>query len=160
MLVLSPTISSLFRQSIITAMHLFIPKVKVKQKQPMWFTSDIRHHLNRIHTLKRICKKCPARRVNFELQNKFIAAKTNFESDIIQSTSHCNISRIYKYINNITGYSSIPSIDSFEAVTNLEKLTCSIPIFTKSCIHLPDNTLLSLPPSYLSDIFIDDLDVF
>ena len=99
---------SIIRQSIITAMHLFIPKVKVKQKQPMWFTSNIRHHLNCIHTLKRICKKCPARNLSklqsceFELQN--IAAKTNFESDLIQSTSHCNISRIYKCINNITGY--------------------------------------------------------
>ena len=144
---------SIIRQSIITTMHPFIPKVKVKQKKPMWFTSDIRHHLNRIHTLKRICKKCPAARnlsklqlCEFELQNKFIAAKTNFESDLIQSTSHCNISRIYKYINNITGYSSTPSIislDSFEAVTNLEKANLFNSyfhsVFTKSSIHLPDN---------------------
>ena len=33
-------------------------------------------------------------------------------------------------------------------------------VFTKSSIHLPDNGLLSLPPSCLSDIFIDDSDVF
>ena len=140
----------------------------------MWFTSYIRHHLNCICTLKRIYKKCPAARnlsrlesCELELQYKFIAAKTNFESDLIQYTSHCNISRIYKYIDNITGYSSIPSIiflDSFEAVTNYEKANLFNSyfhsVFTKSSIHLPDNGLLSLPSSYLSDIFIDDSDVF
>ena len=154
-------------------MHLFIPIVRLKQKQPRWFTSDIRHHLNHIRTLKRKFKKCPATNLSklqsceIELQHKFVAAKINYESDLIQSTAHGNISRIYKYIDNITGHSSIPPIisqDLFEAVTNLEKANLLNSyfhsVFTKSSIHLPDIGLPLLPPSYLSDIFIDDSDVF
>ena len=53
-----------------------------------------------------------------------LAAKANFEAELILNSSPNNISRVYKYINSITRHDAIPqnvSLDSQMATTDIEK---------------------------------------
>ena len=38
----------------------FVPKITVSRNSPKWFNADIRHNLNRVHTLRRLNKKKPS----------------------------------------------------------------------------------------------------
>ena len=50
------TVWSTLKLLILYAMELFIPKVRLKTHQyPKWFTSDIRHSINCLRTLRRKC---------------------------------------------------------------------------------------------------------
>ena len=51
---------SYIKSCIYTAMNMYIPRVRRRwHKFPCWFTPDIKHHLNCLHTLKRKSKVCP-----------------------------------------------------------------------------------------------------
>ena len=71
--------------SICHAMDLFIPKVKLRSsKHPRCFNSDIRHHLNCLHSLRRKVKVHPSKLNLMKikssekiLQEKMISAKKN-----------------------------------------------------------------------------------
>ena len=42
------------KQSLLTAMSLFVPKVKLRAHQcPKWFTANIQNHLNKVHSLRK-----------------------------------------------------------------------------------------------------------
>ena len=42
------------KEAVTNAMNLFIPKVRLRRHQtPKWYTSDIRHHLNCLNTLRK-----------------------------------------------------------------------------------------------------------
>ena len=113
-------------------MNLHIPKVKIKsQKHPKWYNSDIRHHLNWIHTLRKRCISHPTihnsaklQLSETQIQHQMLAAKANFEAELILNSSPNNISRVYKYINSITRHDAIPqnvSLDSQMVTSNIEK---------------------------------------
>jgi len=114
------------------AMNLHIPKVKIKShKHPKWYNSDIRHHLNCIHTLRKRCISRPTIRNSSrlqlsetQLQHKMLAAEANFEAELLLNSSPSNISRVYKYINSITRHDAIPqtvSLNSHMATSDIEK---------------------------------------
>jgi len=166
---------AIIKRAILKAMNLHIPKVKVKaQKQPKWFTSDIRHHLNCLRSLRKRNKVHPteqtlARLKTSEelLQDKMQAARASYETNLICSAANGNASLIFKHISNITGHNTIPSTVTFEsttATTDYEKAflfnSYFHSVFTRSSFVLPSINELSTPVSTLSDIFVTELDVY
>jgi len=100
-------------------------------KHPKWYNSDIRHHLNCIRVLRKRCISRPTIHNSSKLQlsetqfqHKMLAAKANFEAELILNSSPNNISRVYKCINSITRHDTIPqnvSLDSQMAISDIEK---------------------------------------
>ena len=100
-------------------------------KHPKWYNSDIRHHLNCIRVLRKRCISRPTIHNSSKLQlsetqfqHKMLAAKANFEAELILNSSPNNISRVYKCINSITRHDTIPqnvNLDSQRATSDIEK---------------------------------------
>ena len=96
--------------SILYAMNLHIPQVKIKsQKHPKWYNSDVRHHLNCTRTLRKRCLLHPTihnssklQSSETQLQHKMLAAKASFEADLIQESSPRNISRVYQRVGRLS----------------------------------------------------------
>ena len=94
--------------SICHAMDLFIPKVKLRSsKHPRWFNSDIRHHLNCLHSLRRKVKVHPSKLNLMKiksseklLQEKMLSAKKLYESQLTQKLyKHEYVIQIYQQCN-------------------------------------------------------------
>ena len=108
---------STLKHHIYTAVSSYVPKVYIKPySRPKWFTPFIQHQLNRVHTLQRKCRKKPSlsssqslATLESELQLAMNKAKPEYEQSLINQFAQNNSSKIYKYISNITGHSSIPS---------------------------------------------------
>jgi len=97
---------STIKHAILYAMNLHIPMLKIKShKHPKWYNSDIRHHLNCIRTLRKSCSfdvghemhlASHALHQNYnsetQLQHKMLAAKADFEEELILNSSSNNIS--------------------------------------------------------------------
>ena len=87
----------------------FIPTTVIDhQCQPKWFNSNIRHHIQCMHTLKRKYNKHPtdSNKVKIEeseilLQAKISHAKSNYEANLVSTYANNNNSKIYSYIKNI-----------------------------------------------------------
>ena len=96
----------------------FIPKVKVKSHEhPPWFNSNIRHHLNRIHSLHRKVKSRNTPHLSAKLileeqhlQNLMCSAKCEYESSLLRN---CKLSHSYKslfrYINSFSKSHDLPN---------------------------------------------------
>ena len=114
---------SVIKNLILNGMHLHIPTVKLrKQCYPKWFDSELRHLLNCLHTLTRKCHHHPTphilsklRALESDLQLKLIAAKTSFETKLIQGASPKDNSKIFKYIRYVSRQKSLPPTISFES---------------------------------------------
>jgi len=127
-----------------------------------WYNSDIRHHLNCIHMLRKRCISRPTIHNSSKLQlsetqfqHKMLAAKANFEAELILNFSPNNISRVYKYINSITRHDAIPqnvSLDSQMATSHTEKAnvfnTFFYSVFTWSSLNLPPLEILPIYTSF------------
>ena len=95
---------SVIKHSILTAMHKFIPKVKLRSHQrPKWFTPDIQHHLNCTRTLRRRHNTHPTpltlqklQHAEHILQEKMTMAKRAYEFNLVHTFASSNNSRIYK----------------------------------------------------------------
>ena len=157
--------------SICHAMDLFIPKVKLRSsKHPRWFNSDIRHHLNCLHSLRRKVKVHPSKLNLMKikssvLQEKILSAKKLYESKLTQNFTNMNM--LYKYINSVTHQDSIPSTIAYGSSTassDHEKASLFNQFFhsviTQSPFILPHPEGLPMPNSRLSDISFSDLDVY
>jgi len=84
-----------------------------------------------------------------------LAAKANFEAELIPNSSPSNISRVYKYINSITRHDAIPqnvSLDSHMATSDIEKAnlfnTFFYSVFTQSSFILPPLESLPIPQQF------------
>ena len=92
---------------IYEAMTRYIPKVKVRRfSYPCWFTSDIKHHLNCVRTLRRKVKAHPTvynisklKSSEMCLKEKSRSAKTKYEIKLIQE---CAILTAQESINTLT----------------------------------------------------------
>ena len=155
-------------------MHLFIPKVRLKSYQhPKWFNSDIRHHLNCLRTLRRKLRIHPSEHIKSRidsseeaLKEKMSSAKSMFETELIKSFGPRNPSRIYKYIDEITGHNTIPitvNYESTSASSDLEKASLFNlhfhSVFTQSSFILPPISDLPTPQYICSDIVITEDEV-
>ena len=160
---------------IYDAMLLYVPKIRVKRRQgPKWFNSNIRHHLNRLRTLKRKLKTQPTLQCKSKihhlqnlLQLELTQAKSNYEAKLIESHQTSNSSAIYSYIRSISSQNALPSslyLDDVSAISDTDKASLFnqffYSVFTRSSFQLPPFSELSIPSSSLSDISFSDLDVF
>jgi len=77
-----------------------------------------------------------------QLQHKMLAAKANFEEELILNSSSNNISRVYKCINSITRHDTIPqnvTMDSQMATSDIEKAN----LFSTQSLHRVHSTYTS-----------------
>ena len=123
---------SCLKQIITSSSHLFIPKIKIKtSKSPQWFSSDIRHDLNCIHTLRRMFKKQPTSSNHLKLtqaesllQAKMSIAKSNYESELVRAFANKEFSKIYNYIKSLSRHDTLPPtmyLNSTPALLDSEK---------------------------------------
>ena len=90
-----------FSTVIYQAIHRFVPTVKTRRhKSPKWFTPDIRHLKNCLHTTHKRCNKqsVPSNKC-FQLESvlhgKMLDVKVKFEADFISNFSRTNKNKIY-----------------------------------------------------------------
>ena len=114
-------------------MRLFIPFTKFHPHQhPLWFTSEIRHHIKCLHTLRRKFRLHPSDQIAAKVkslevlvQEKITSAKNSYESSLINDFALADNNKIYSYIRNITKTRSIPStvhFDSLAASSNSDRV--------------------------------------
>ena len=98
-----------FIKSIIyDAMMMFIPKFQFRSKQyPKWFTKDVCHQLNCLHTLRKAYKCSPSDHIASKLsqaedsfQHNVAEAKSNYETVLISNYADHSNSAIYHYIRS------------------------------------------------------------
>ena len=105
--------------------NLYIPFTKFYSHQhPPWFTSDTRHHIKRLRTLRRKFRLHPSDEMAAKieslevlLQEKITLAKNSYESSLINDFALANSNKIYSYIRNITKSTYIPSTVHFDSLT-------------------------------------------
>ena len=125
---------SFLKETILYAIciSLFTPQNRVKShSQPVWFHHDIRHQLNKIHSLGKLCKRSPMTNnrghlsaTEYQFQCDIRKAKANYEDHLVSNFAFSNDSKIYQYIRNLSGKDKLPKVmfwNSFSAVTAVEK---------------------------------------
>ena len=123
---------SKLKQVILDAVSLFVPKIKIKSSpQPRWFTSEIRHNLNIVHTLRRKHRKNPTSTncdklssAESNLQNLMSKVKSEYEDHLVSSFAHSDSSKIYKYIQSHSRNSTFPPtmyLDTIGTTPDFEK---------------------------------------
>ena len=131
-----------FIKSVIyQAMSLYIPKMMVKRRQdPVWFNSEIRHHLKHLRTMKRRFRfhatpplESKIHQLDDFLQQKLILAKSNYETRLIETYQSSNSSLFNLYFHSV---------------------------FTKSTFQLPQLNGLGLPESFICDIIVSESNAF
>ena len=160
---------------ILNAVELFIPMVRLKSRQyPKWFSSNIRHDINCLRTLRRKCKSHPSpaslsklSRLESLLESKISLAKSTYETNLIHQFATNNSSKIYKHIRSFTALSSIPTtveLNSVFGTADSDKVSLFNSyfhsIFTHSCFELPPLDTLSTPASTICDFTITSSEVF
>ena len=96
------------------AINKFVPISSISHnKQPIWFNSNIRHHIKCLRTLRRKFNKRPTdnNKMKYEnssnlLQAKITSAKANYESDLITAFANNNNPRVHQESNKVPHNSS------------------------------------------------------
>ena len=123
---------SFLKQIITSSSHLLIPKIKINtSKGPKWFSSDIRHDLNCIHTLRRMFKKLPTSsnhlkltQAESHLQAKMLLAKSNYEFELVRAFTNKESCKIYNYIRSLSRHNMLPPtmyLNSIPSIADSEK---------------------------------------
>ena len=156
-------------------MSLYIPKMMLKRWQdPVWFNSEIRHHLKCLRTMKRRFRfhatpqlESTIHQLDDFLQQKLILAKSNYETRLIETYQSSNSSKIFSYIRSLSTQNMLPStlyLENILATTDFEKTSLFNlyfhSVFTKSAFHLPQLNELDLPESFICDVNISESNVF
>ena len=123
------------KQSLLTAMSLFVPKLKLRAHQR--FTASIQNHLNKVHSLRKKARSTPSP------QN--LSNLASSESLLLVSTFSANKNyKIFNYMRYLTTHNSLPATirsDSSEASSNMEKANLFnqyfYSVFTRSNYSLP-----------------------
>ena len=110
-------------------MKLFIPINKHHSIQhPPWFTSDIRHDIKRLRTLRHRIKLHPTQNImdtiaslEKTLQSKISSAKLDFESSLISNFASNNNNKIYKYLKSISKSNNLPTTVHLDANIDFDK---------------------------------------
>ena len=153
------------------AINRFVPVVSVcHNKQPAWFNSDIRHHINCLRTLKRKFNKHPTtnNKAKYEnscnlLQAKINSAKDTYESTLINSFTDVNNSKIYKYIRSLSKSNSMPPTlhhNYTSADSDSEKANTFNDYFYSVFVQPPSNPLPFSDTTTDTNINITEEDVY
>ena len=92
----------MIKNSIYNAMDLFIPKVRLRRHQfPCWYTPELRHLSKCVHTCKKRLSRHSTPHLELKTNNleseycsKALVAKSNYESQLVQSFVGSNNARI------------------------------------------------------------------
>ena len=159
---------SLIKLTILHAMDLFIPKVRVKSSpNPKWFNPAIRHTIKCLRTHKRKCHLRPTphnlsklQSLLSQLKDQTSTAKLHYEQDL--AMDHPN--KIFKSFTSAPPVPPIVSFDSSTASTNSEKVLLFNKffhsVFTRSVYQIPPPHEPVSPTPTLSDTGISESDVF
>ena len=154
------------------AINKFVPTSSTSHnKQPIWFNSNIRHHIKCLRTLRCKFNKRPTDNNKMKnenssnlLQAKITSAKANYESDLIMAFANNNNPRVYKYIRSLTKSHIIPPTLHYNckiADSNIDKANMFNDYFYFVFTQAATNQ--SLPTensSHLSSISITEEDVY
>ena len=113
---------SYLKQIIFEAIYLFTPRVSSRShERPKWFTSDLRHKLNCVHSLRRKQSKKPSANLQIKLadaelslQKDIITTKAAFESSLIHNFATTNSNKTFKYISSVNKSCTLPTIMCFK----------------------------------------------
>ena len=165
---------SSLKHIILHAVSLFTPSVKIRsQSYPRWFNSTIRHHLNKLRSLRKKCRRNPSfnntsklSSVELQFQTEILEARCTYESNLVTNFARSNDSKIYSYIRSLTRHNSLPSVvqhGSVTASTASEKAELLNQffhsVFNTSLDNCPQD-FSSLPSSSLSSIDFSYEDTF
>ena len=142
-------------------------------KGPAWFNSDIRHSLNKLHSLRKrfkrpnlpsTCNKLSVAEAS--LQSKMLDARSKYESTLVSDFACSKNSKIYSYIKSFSKHMDLPPtvfLESAQAATPAGKAALFNDFFhsvfnTKS--PLPSITNLHLPDKLLCSITFTDLETY
>ena len=168
---------SIVKSAILHAITLFVPKIKFKSNNlPKYFTSNIKHQINCIRTLRKKKLRSPTnyntnRLLEAELcLSKDIAqAKSNYESKLIQDFASHNQPKIYRYIRNLRKSDSLPSSVSYDNNVASEDHARALlfnkffySVFTTSNINTPsdEEVLDTSTTNHIISIDISEDEVF
>ena len=116
------------KNSVLEGIHLFVPKIKLKSsKSPKWYTSNIRHQIKCLRTLRRKYKSHPTEhklhRIQLAeetLQHSIEFAKINFEAKLVNDFAFSNSAKIFQHVRNITKSSPIPSTVIYGEMSDID----------------------------------------
>ena len=146
---------------------MFISKVRLRRHQfPCWYTPELRHLSKRLHSAKKRFSKHATPRLQLkindlesEYRSKILLAKSNYESQLIQSFGGSHNSKIYDYIRALCKDSTIPPVvplNTSNATSDTDKAelfnTFFHSVFTGSSFSLSDMSTLPMPPSCICTI--------
>ena len=86
-----------FKDIISGAVSQLVPKIcPRKHPRPKWFNSEIQHHLNQVHTLRRRYRSKPSTNLlsqhslaEAKLSDEMSAAKHDFEAQLVRDLASC-----------------------------------------------------------------------
>ena len=133
---------------ILHAISLHTPTVQSKfRKQPLWFTSSIRHKLHKIHSLRRKSKQHPTSHracclasADTQLQADIKSARVDFEASLVRKFASSKNPSIYRYNKSFVKVQSYlqlwPTILQLQLPILIRPML-SITISTQSSVRAP-----------------------
>ena len=141
------------KQSLLTAMSLSVPKVKLRAHQcPKWFTASIQNHLNKVHSLRKKARSTPSPQnlsnlASSEslLQADIAEAKLNYESHLVSTFAANKNYKIFNYMRCLTTHNSLPA--TIVQTPHKQVLMWKSPIYLINTftLFLPEATTLYPP---------------
>ena len=122
------TLKSIIHEAISLYVPLFGSRIRA---YPQWFSPNLRHCLNKLHTLRRKFRKSSTAnratsllQAESQFQKAIIEVKSSYESRLINDYVAKDNTKIFKYIRSITKQDSIPSsvfYDHQSAINDTDK---------------------------------------
>ena len=103
---------SVIKQVISTALHLFVPNVRLRKSQfPKWFTPSLRHQHKCLRSLERRCGNNCAKlsKAEDDFRRSAEAAKAAFESQLIVELGSSKSGKIFQYLRSLKKSGDFPS---------------------------------------------------
>ena len=153
---------SFLKSLLLNVIAMFTPLVSVRSKSlPKWFSSNIRHQLNKVHTLRKKFKRNSyasnfLRLASAEclLQLSILDARSEYEASLVKGFAQSRDPSIYRYLKSLSASSDIPSV-MYHASTKAEHPKDIANLFNSyffSVFHnKSNNTVTESCPTYLSD---------
>ena len=165
---------SAIKHAILDSCNKFIPKARIPTKpSPRWFNPEIRHQLNKVHTIRRRIKTSPTQHLIAKLSQMEASLQSSMEKskdDFLQSltsTFKLQPKKLYGYMNSLSKAKLKPNfiIQNGHSIDDpLHKARCFNEffnsIFTTSNYSLPSTTSLPTPTTHISKIEIKVEDVY
>ena len=162
------------KTTIINARNKFVPTfVPSRGRNPRWFTPEIRRNIKRIRSLRRRIDKKPTPTklqkladLQSSIHHLMESAKVEYESSLV-ATFGSSPRKVYSFLRDLGKTNSMLNffhhnnsvIDNPPQIAELFNNYFNS-TFTSSEFLLPDIDQLPLPSTHLSNIFINESDVY